>query len=74
MYLKCPVLARNSPSVPEVCGDAPFYFELNSPESLHDTLVRVVQNDYARARAIERGQVVASRYSWEKCAVQTLAV
>ena len=74
MYLGCPVLVCNSSSLPEVCGDAAFYYEPDSPESLNEMLLRAVQDEPARTQAIARGHVVAARFSWEKCAEQTLAV
>ncbi len=74
MYLGCPVLVCNTASPPEVCADAAFYYEPNSPESLRETLLRAVRDDPARARSIARGREVAARYSWEKCAEQTLAL
>ena len=74
MYLGCPVLVCNSSSLPEVCGDAPFYYEKDVPESLKEALLRAVSDESARAQAIARGHVMAARFTWEKCAEQTLAV
>jgi glycosyltransferase involved in cell wall biosynthesis len=74
MSLGCPVLACHSSSVPEICGEVPFYFAPGSPDSLRDALLQAVRDEAARARAVERGRVVASLYSWERCAEQTLAL
>lgn len=74
MHLGCPVLACNASSLPEICGDAPFYFEPGQPRSLSDALLRAVDDTPARAVATERGRRVASQYSWEKCTQETLAV
>jgi len=65
MYVGRPVLACNASSLPEVCGDAPFYYQ-KDPESLHDALLPAVTDDYRRASAVERGREVASHYSWGK--------
>src|SRR5271165_4868568 len=51
-----------------------FCFLPDSPDSLWDALLRAVQDEEARAPVIERGWVVASGYSWERCAEQTLAL
>jgi len=72
--LGCPVLGCNTSCLPEICGDAPFYFEPNSSESLTEALRSAVCDETARAQAIARGRVVASQCSWEKCAEQTLAL
>jgi glycosyltransferase involved in cell wall biosynthesis len=74
MHLGCPALVCNTSCLPEICGDAPFYFEPNSPESLTEALRSAACDDTARARAVERGYKVASQYSWEKCAAETLAL
>jgi glycosyltransferase involved in cell wall biosynthesis len=74
MALGCPVLACHASSLPEICGDAPFYYQKDAPDSLVEALQRAVSDDSARAKAIERGTVIASRYSWESCAEKTLAV
>ena len=73
MHLGCPVLVCNTSSLPEICGNAPFYYEKDEPESLRDTLLRAVSDDSARTTAIQRGCEVSSCYSWQKCADQTLA-
>ena len=69
-----PRAAVQRASLPEVCGDAPFYFEPNLPESLPEALRQAVRDGPARESAIERGRLVASRFTWEKCAGQTLAL
>jgi glycosyltransferase involved in cell wall biosynthesis len=74
MSLGCPVLACHASSIPEVCGDAPFYFDPEEPESMQQALLQAVEDDEARKRAIARGHEVVARYSWEKCARETLAV
>jgi glycosyltransferase involved in cell wall biosynthesis len=74
MSFGCPVLVCNASSLPEICGDAPFYYEKDDPDSLRDALLRAISDEEMRAAAIMRGKVVASRYSWQACADQTLAV
>jgi glycosyltransferase involved in cell wall biosynthesis len=74
MSFGCPVLVCNTSSLPEICGDAPFYYEKDEPDSLRDALLCAVFDEPARAAAIQRGYQVASRYSWESCADRTLAL
>lgn len=74
MYLGCPVLACNTSSLPEICGEAPFYFEKDEPDSLRDALLRAVWDEHSRAAAIQCGREVAAGYSWEACGEQTLAL
>src|ERR1017187_5245189 len=74
MMLGCPVLATNRSSVPEICHDAPFYFDPGDQESFNSALLRAVHNDDERKQAVARGRLVAAQYSWEKCGDQTLAL
>jgi len=73
MAAGCPVVACHSSSIPEVCRDAPFYFDPADPESFNQALLNAVTDEEARQRAVKRGREVAEEYSWEKCGRETLA-
>lgn len=70
----CPVLASNTGALPEVCGNAPFYFEPEDQESFNHALLRAIDDEAARRLAIQRGREVVAQYNWEKCGDQTLVV
>ena len=74
MMMGCPVLATNRPSVPEICHDAPFYFDPGDQESFNSALLQAVHDSDRRRQAVERGRQVAAQYNWEKCGEQTLAL
>jgi glycosyltransferase involved in cell wall biosynthesis len=74
MTLGCPVLATNRSSVPEICHDAPFYFDPADQESFNDALLRAVHDEGDRKQAVERGRKVVAKYSWERCGQETLAL
>lgn len=74
MSLGCPVLASRGGSIPEVCGDAPFYFDATDQDSFVRELLRALQDEPARQRAVRAGYAVAKRYSWDKCGEQTLSL
>ena len=74
MAAGCPVLACNIASLPEICRDAPFYFEPEDQASLTGALLHAVSDENARQRAIKRGREVAAGYTWEKCGAATLAL
>jgi glycosyltransferase involved in cell wall biosynthesis len=74
MSLGCPVLASRVSSIPEVCGDAPFYTDPVDQNAFNRTLWRAVSDEVARQQAVERGREVAAHYSWEKCGRETLAL
>jgi glycosyltransferase involved in cell wall biosynthesis len=74
MAAGCPTLVSNNSSLPEICGDAPFYFDVNDQSSLEAGLLQATSDEKARGRASERGTRVAAQYSWQKCGEQTLAL
>jgi glycosyltransferase involved in cell wall biosynthesis len=74
MAAGCPVLASNTSAIPEVCLDAPFYFDPSDGNSFVRGLLRAVNDEDARRTAIARGSEVIARYSWTKCGQETLAL
>jgi glycosyltransferase involved in cell wall biosynthesis len=74
MSLGCPVLASRTSSIPEVCRDAPFYFDPHDPDSCKQGLLHAINDEAARQQAVARGREVASQYSWERCGQQTLSL
>jgi glycosyltransferase involved in cell wall biosynthesis len=74
MSLGCPVLASRGGSIPEVCGDAPLYFDAADQGSFARELLRALNDESAREQAVRAGKIVVTRYSWDKCGEQTLAL
>jgi len=74
MSLDCPVLASRVSSIPEVCRDAPFYFDPADQDCFLRALLQAVSDEEARRRSVERAREVITRYSWEKCGRETLSL
>ena len=74
MAAGCPALVSNASCLPEICRDAPFYFDPQDEGSLERTLLDAVNNQPARQHAQECGVRVAAQYSWQKCGGETLAL
>ena len=73
MQLGCPVLASTAGSLPEVGGDAAFYFDPHSVEDLAERLLETL--DAAAMRELrERGFARVREFSFERCAVQSARV
>jgi glycosyltransferase involved in cell wall biosynthesis len=70
----CPVIASNSASLPEVCGDAARYVSPRDAAGLARAIDELMHDEVERRRLAERGQEVARRYSWEAAARLNLAV
>jgi glycosyltransferase involved in cell wall biosynthesis len=73
MSLGCPVLANQTSSLPEVCGDAAFYFDAAADaDELSRCLTSVLADDRGRAMKRELGQQRVRLYDWDRSARLTL--
>ncbi|MBI2595366.1 glycosyltransferase family 4 protein [Candidatus Daviesbacteria bacterium] len=70
----CPVLTSNISSMPEVAGDAALLVNPVSVEEITDGMIELVSDRDLRERLIKQGFVQAKKFSWEKCAKETLRV
>lgn len=66
MALGCPVIVSNRDSLPEVCGEAALYCDVNDVNSLVKQLNLVINNEEVRDKLIEKGKLNLKRFSWEK--------
>lgn len=73
MTLGCPVICSRVASLPEVTREAALYAEL-TPESYLNSILRLLSEDGLRDDLIRRGSDQAQRFSWGKCAKETLEV
>jgi len=72
MAAKVPVLVANNSSLSEVCGQAALYFEAKNSEDLADQISKVLADDSLRQGLIDKGSKQIKKFSWEKCARETL--
>ncbi len=73
MALGCPVVCAPVASLPEVGGAAPLYSAL-AVEPWLTALLEVARNGDCRRECIEAGRRQAQKFSWLRCAEQTVAV
>ncbi len=69
-----PVLASNTSSLPEVAGDGALLVDPLDTASIADGLRRLLTEPELRGRLREAGYANVTRFSWDRCAVETLAV
>jgi glycosyltransferase involved in cell wall biosynthesis len=74
MSLGCPILVHRTSSLPEVCGDAAFYFDASDAEVLSRALVSTLQDFQGIAMKRQLGQQRVRLYDWRQTAKSTLAV
>ncbi len=74
MSMGCPVLVNRTSSLPEVCGDAAFYFEASGADELSASLVATLGDSQGLARKRQTGEQQVKLYDWRRSAHSTLDV
>ncbi|MBA5640035.1 glycosyltransferase family 4 protein [Duganella sp. LX20W] len=69
-----PVVASDASCLPEIYGDGAHYFPPRDTAAMAQAILDVVQDPARAAALVAAGRAVAARYSWQRCASQTLAV
>ncbi|MCS7285612.1 MAG: glycosyltransferase family 1 protein [Anaerolineae bacterium] len=73
MSCSAPVICSDIPALREVAGEAAFYFNPLSPDSIAQAIDTVMENQELRKDLTERGLARAAMFSWDKSAHQTIA-
>jgi glycosyltransferase involved in cell wall biosynthesis len=68
-----PVACSRAGALPEVCGDAPIYFDPLDVESIAGALKRALTDHSLRAEMVRKGRLQAARFSWRESAQHTLS-
>ena len=72
MALGIPSLTSTVSSLPEVAGDAALMVDPHSVEAIAQSLHRIVTDEPLRTRLRQKGPVQSSKFTWERCAAETL--
>jgi glycosyltransferase involved in cell wall biosynthesis len=67
-----PVVAADCTSLPEIYGNAAFYFNPTSDDEMFNALVRISEDKKLRNKLKENGFEIIKQYSWEKLSEKTL--
>lgn len=74
MSFGLPVACSHAGSLPEVGGEAALYFDPQSPPSIALALEKLLSDHQIRHRLIEAASKNLKRFSWRRCAEETLQV
>ena len=74
MACGCPVVGSNSSSLPELVGNAGLLVDPLDVEDIAKNLKSIIYDLKLKKTLIERGFEQVRKFSWEKCAKQTLTV
>ncbi|EKE16367.1 MAG: glycosyl transferase, group 1 [uncultured bacterium] len=67
-----PLITASNSSLPEVGGDAALYFDAINADELSAQIEKVLSDEKLRTDLIEKGREQLKKFSWEKCAKETL--
>lgn len=68
-----PTIASDLPVLREVAADAILYFNQNDKNDIADAMYRIITDETLRASLRARGLKQSQKFSWQKCAQETLA-
>ena len=74
MAMGCPVVTSDRSSLPEIGGNAVLYVNPHDISQIAAAMEKLLTDDGLRRTLAERGLARASRFSWERCAQETVAV
>ena len=69
-----PAICSNASSLLEVSGDATLLIDPNNIQEMAEAMSKVFNDDDLRNKMIEKGFENVERFSWEKCAKETVDV
>lgn len=69
---KVPVICSRNSSLPEVGGSAALYFEDNNANDMAERIEKILADENLRNEHIKKGLEQIKKFSWEKCAKETL--
>ena len=65
--MKCevPVITSSTGAMPEICGDAALYFDLENYQDIADKMMLIFKDENLRKELIEKGKVRIKKYDWD---------
>ena len=74
MACGCPVIASDIEPIKEVGGESVIFFKVGDAEDLAEKIKKVLENQELKNQMIQKGLENIKKFSWQKCAKQTLEV
>ena len=72
MAARVPAIVADNSSLPEVCGEAALYFDAKNAADLAQEIEKVLTDGELRRDLVAKGLERIKKFSWEKCARETL--
>jgi len=68
---QCPLLCSNTSSLPEVAGNAAYYFDPYSEKSIKNAIVKVLDDKNLQEELRQKGLLRLEKFSWKETAIKT---
>jgi len=73
MSLGAPLITSDGTSLKEIVGETALLIKNNSDvNEIYQAMKKIIEDDALRSHLIEKGRQRAAKFSWEKCAEETL--
>ncbi len=69
-----PVVSSDGSCLPEIYGDAALYFNPRNTEEIVKAILELLNNKELRDKLIKKGYNRIKKFSWQKCAQETLEI
>lgn len=70
----CPVASSNVTCLPEILDNSAVFFDPQNTEQMADQIYSIISNENIKKQLIAKGFDNVKRFSWEKCAEETLQI
>lgn len=70
----CPVISSNKSSMPEILGEAAYYFNPEDENDMYSKIDEVITDHDLRQSLIKKGKERVKKYNWAECAMDTLKI
>jgi glycosyltransferase involved in cell wall biosynthesis len=74
MACGCPVVTSNLSSLPEVAGKAALLVDPKNVNDIASAIFKVLNDEQFALTLVKRGLKQAKKFTWEKCARETIKV
>jgi len=74
MACGAPCLVSKVSSIPEIAGEAAYFVDPNDTDGIAKGMAELASNKDLRENLSAKGREQAKKFSWEKCAEETLEV
>ena len=74
MQFKCPVVCSNIPVFREVYNNSCIFVDPRNINTIKKGIEKVLKSNRIKKKIISNGSLLAKKFSWEKCAFETLKI